>query len=70
MSGEDEAFLQEAKKQLAIAEKNLFDIQTNPYFLGLDAIDQLTMEIEELKVSTGFTTRSCLILGRRLIAVK
>ena len=35
---------------MAIAEKDVFDIQTNPYFLSLDAIDELTMEIEELKV--------------------
>ena len=42
--------LQEAKKRLAVAEKELFDIQSNPYFLSLDAIDELTMEIEELKV--------------------
>ena len=33
-----------------MAEKELFDIQSNPYFLTLDAIDELQMEIEELKV--------------------
>jgi len=43
--------LQECKRQLAMAEKDVFDIQTNPYFLSLDSIDELGMEIEELKVS-------------------
>ncbi len=42
--------LQECKKRLAVAEKEMFDIESNPYFLSLDQIDALTMEIEELKV--------------------
>ncbi len=33
-----------------MAEKEVFDIQTNPYFLSQDSIDELNMEIEELKV--------------------
>ncbi len=41
---------QECKRQLAMAEKDVFDIQTNPYFLSQDNIDELNMEIEELKV--------------------
>ena len=46
--------IQEAKRQLAMAEKDVFDIQTNPYFLSQDSIDELNMEIEELKVMTKY----------------
>ena len=41
---------QEAKKRLAIAEKEMFDVTSNPYFLNQESIDELTMEIEELKI--------------------
>ena len=35
--------------RLAMAEKELWDVTSNPYFMTQERIDMMAMEIEELK---------------------
>ena len=44
------------------AEKELYDIHGNPYYLTPDAVDDLNTEIEELKI---FASEVKKILGER-----